>query len=89
MKVTPYLTFADMMPEGLSVKMAQMMLELSDGNQLLASDVFEEVEYKGVESGCLVVCPRVARCYASRQDRLGRAVWHVLRSARCWLDDRR
>ena len=43
------MTFADMMPEGLSVKMAHMTLELSDGNQLLASDVFEGAESKGVE----------------------------------------
>ncbi|MDG1075184.1 MAG: hypothetical protein P8P65_00820 [Planktotalea sp.] len=32
-----------------------MTLELSDGNQLLASDVFEEVEYKGVEGDAMRV----------------------------------
>jgi hypothetical protein len=54
--------------------MVHMTLELSDGNQLLASDVFEEVEYKGVEGDAM---------------RVSCAVWHVLRSVRCWLDDRR
>ena len=55
------MTFADMMPEGLSVKMAHMMLELSDGNQLLASDVFEEVEYKSVEGDAMrVTCADAA-----------------------------
>jgi uncharacterized glyoxalase superfamily protein PhnB len=35
--------------------MVHMTLELSDGNQLLASDVFEEVEYKGVEGDAMRV----------------------------------
>ena len=35
--------------------MVHMTLELSDGNQLLASDVFEEVEYKGVEGDAIRV----------------------------------
>ena len=35
--------------------MVHMTLELSDGNQLLASDVFEGAEYKGVEGDTMRV----------------------------------
>ena len=58
-KLSMVMNFADMMgkgtPEGLGDKMAQMTLELSDGSQLFASDVFEELEYKGVEGDAMSV----------------------------------
>lgn len=64
------MTFADMMregaPEGLGVKMAHMTLELSDGNKLFASDVFEGAEYKGVEG----VAMRVTCADAADAERL-------------------
>ena len=47
-KLSMVMTFADMMgegaPEGLGDKMAHMTLELSDGSQLFASDLFDEEE---------------------------------------------
>lgn len=46
--------------------MVHMTLELSDGNQLLASDVFEEVEYKGVEGDAM----RLTRADAADAERL-------------------
>jgi uncharacterized glyoxalase superfamily protein PhnB len=56
--------------------MVHMTLELSDGNQLLASDVFEEVEYKGVEGDAM----RVSCADAADAERLfvGKTDWAAL-----------
>jgi PhnB protein len=64
-KITMSMTFAEMMgegaPEGLGEKIAHMTLDLGEGSQLFASDVFDESDYKGVEGVAMsVTCANVA-----------------------------
>jgi len=58
-KISMAMTFAEMMgegaPDGLGEKIAHMTLDLSDGSQLFASDVFDESDYKGVEGVAMSV----------------------------------
>ncbi len=68
-KVSMVMTFAQMMgagaPEGLGAKMAHMTLDLGEGRQLFASDVFDESDYKGVEGVSLsVTCATAAEAEA-------------------------
>lgn len=58
-KIVMAMTFSEMMgedtPDGLAKKMAHMTLDLGNGSQLFASDVFDESTYTGVEGAAMSV----------------------------------